>query len=69
MEDKLVWENDSTGSYTARAGYHHVTGVLFFPDNKMHWDHAWKLITPQKVKFFILLGEWRKILTNEEWFK
>nr|KYP70287.1 Putative ribonuclease H protein At1g65750 family [Cajanus cajan] len=50
--DHFVWRSDTSGCYTAASGYHFLTPGLAAEGDAV-WKKLWKIMIPEKVKFFL----------------
>nr|KYP43190.1 Putative ribonuclease H protein At1g65750 family [Cajanus cajan] len=50
--DHFAWRGDSSGCYTAASGYRFLTTCLTTEGDEV-WKKLWKLMLPEKVKFFL----------------
>ena len=61
-EDHMRWKLTKKGGFDIRSFYNKLRGPLpiIFP-----WKGIWKVMTPQRVSFFVWMTTWDKIPTGD----
>lgn len=57
------WRNETSGSFSVRSAYDLATEHPNSPE-VAEWNAIWKLKTPSRIKMFLWLARYEKIMTN-----